>query len=157
MMMLSETEAVINNLQILLTMSALNKNELLDCANIVSWVGSALELIKTKETEQKKLRECLSSCIITTDFLLKAIDKVVKERDALIRAQQPRVMTREEFGEWCKLPDFERKPVVIENRRTNSLVWCWWAAVAPDHDMTVYRIWTAWPTEEQREETAWEE
>lgn len=73
-----------------------------------------------------------------------------------LKAQEPRVMMREEYGEWCKLPDFERKPVVIENMRTNSLVWCWWAAVAPGHDMTVYRIWTAWPTDEQREAIPWE-
>lgn len=105
----------------------------------------------TREEAISKLNE-LIECTVDRGM----IDDICYEVIEFLEAQEPRVMTCEEYSDWCKLPDCERKPVAVEDRRTNSLVWCWWAAVAPDHDMTAYRIWTAWPTDAQREAVKWE-
>lgn len=74
---------------------------------------------------------------------------------ASLKAQEPRVMTPDEYSAWCGLPDNERLPVVVERRSSGAITWVWWPAVAPTHDMTEYRIWTAYPTDAQREATQW--
>lgn len=139
-----------------------------DPACTVTLAREALALLKAQEPIEARLHLCESctkeypeceatindiefGCGVGNDNVIGCTAYVNRWK-----AQEPRVMTREEYSEWCKMPDCERNPVVIEDRRTKCLVWCWWAAVAPDHDMTVYRIWTAWPTDEQMEAVKWD-
>lgn len=70
------------------------------CEDVVRWMDESLALLEALDVtpeELERLKLCRHACKV--DCLLEAFNKVVEERDALIRAQRPRVMTREEFGE----------------------------------------------------------
>ena len=78
--------------------------------------------------------------------------------DCPLKAQEPRVMTLEEYEAWVDIPFTERNPVFCEERTRRGSI-CYWA------NTTVYsrseygknkRCWTSRPTEEQREATPWE-
>lgn len=84
------------------------------------------------------------------DLAIKAID--------LLKAQEPRVMTLEEYDAWTDLPFTERDPVFHEERTKRGSVTCWVnTAVCSLREYGKNdRCWTSRPTEEQMEAVKWE-
>lgn len=76
--------------------------------------------------------------------------------DAL-KAQEPRVMTLEEYDAWTDLPFTERNPVFHEERTKRGSVTCWTnTAVCSLREYGKNdRCWTSRPTVEQMEATSW--
>lgn len=75
----------------------------------------------------------------------------------LLKAQEPRVMTLEEYEAWIDTPFTERNPVFHEERTKRGTVTCWTNTVVCT--LREYgkndRFWTSRPTDEQREATPW--
>lgn len=74
-----------------------------------------------------------------------------------LKAQEPRVMTLEEYEAWTDLPFIERDPVFHEGRTKRGTVTCWVnTMVCSVHEYgNNDRCWTSRPTDEQMEETPW--
>ena len=85
------------------------------------------------------------------------IDSLFKDAIALLKAQEPMVMTLEEYEAWTNLPFTERDPVFHEERTERGIVTCWVNTTVCS--LCEYgkndRCWTSRPTEEQREATLW--
>lgn len=143
----------------------------------------ALALLKAQSEELDRLKLCRHNCKI--ECLLDEYNKVVAERDALRKAQEPRVLTLEEMQEAAK----NRDAVYVEESPEGSYARCFWGLVvggieppkdggynypggvlfnvvdASDNmwDGDLYGLktplgWRCWdkrPTEEQREATPW--
>jgi len=77
---------------------------------------------------------------------------------SLLKAQEPRVMTLEEYDAWTDLPFTERDPVFHEERTERGTVTCWVNTTVCS--LREYgkndRCWTSRPTDEQREAVKWE-
>ena len=75
----------------------------------------------------------------------------------LLKAQEPRVMTLEEYEAWIDTPFTERNPVFHEERTKRGTVTCWVNTVVCT--LREYgkndRCWTSRPTDEQREKEPW--
>jgi hypothetical protein len=90
---------------------------------------------------------------------------IVLHAIALLKAQEPRVMTWEEVKAWHKTGISEREPIFVEYRPEQSFGPSrWWLdnfgiAAVDDGAMVCYnkylRCWTSRPTAEQREVTPW--
>jgi hypothetical protein len=84
--------------------------------------------------------------------------QTLKDALALLKAQEPRVMTLEEYEAWIDTPFTERNPVFHEERTKRGTVTCWVDTVVCT--LREYgkndRCWTSRPTDEQREATPWE-
>ena len=76
---------------------------------------------------------------------------------ALLKAQEPRVMTLEEYEAWIDTPFTERNPVFHEERTKRGTITCWVNTVVCT--LREYgkkdRCWTSRPTDEQREAVPW--
>lgn len=79
-------------------------------------------------------------------------------RDALelLKAQEPRVLTLDEYKAMAEKPRNEKPPVWEELRDSDSSEWGWaLPQQAYDGYGIVWRAWTYKPTEEQREAVKW--
>ena len=78
--------------------------------------------------------------------------------DRLMKAQEPRVMTLEEYEAWIDTPFTERNPVFHEERTKRGTVTCWVNTTVCS--LSEYgkndRCWTSRPDEKRRAETPWE-
>ena len=86
---------------------------------------------------------------------------------ALLKAQEPRVMTLEEVADWHKKLALEREPIYVEYRPNSWLGRSQWTIdyfgfnpnYYPNKDSGYYgkwlRCWTSRPTDEQREAISW--
>lgn len=74
-----------------------------------------------------------------------------------LKAQEPRVMTLEEYEAWIDTPFTERNPVFHEERTKRGTVTCWVNTVVCT--LREYgkndRCWTSRPADAQREATPW--
>ena len=74
-----------------------------------------------------------------------------------LKAQEPHVMTLEEYEAWIDAPFTERNPVFHEERTKRGTVTCWVNTVVCT--LREYgkndRCWTSRPTDEQREKEPW--
>jgi hypothetical protein len=89
------------------------------------------------------------------------IDETCFEVMKYLAAQEPRVMTLEEWREWKRKPLSQREPVYyVDNKGLGS-----W--IAPNDQLFIYATpelgygilfvcWTSRPTDEQREAVKWE-
>lgn len=83
----------------------------------------------------------------------------MKDALALLKAQEPRVMTLEEVFVWAETPAEKRDPIFFEQRKGPN---GWIANSACPKDYYLYcedgdaRCWTSRPTDEQREAVKWE-
>ena len=86
------------------------------------------------------------------------IEECAKDALALLKAQEPRVMTLEEYNAWTDIPFTERDPVFREERTERGTVTCWVNTTVCS--LREYgqnnRCWTSRPTEEQRRAEPWE-
>ena len=77
---------------------------------------------------------------------------------ALLKAQEPRVMTLEEYDAWTDIPFTERDPIFHEERTERGSVTCWVNTTVCS--LREYgkndRCWTSRPTDAQMKETKWE-
>ena len=82
------------------------------------------------------------------------IDNII----SLLKAQEPRVMTLEEYDAWTDLSFTERDPVFHEERTKRGSVTCWvnTAVCSLKEYGKNDRCWTSRPTDEQREATPWQ-
>lgn len=82
---------------------------------------------------------------------------MMRDALALLKAQEPRVMTLEEYDAWTGIPFTERDPVFHEERTKRGTVTCWVNTTVCS--LSEYgkndRCWTSRPTDEQREATPW--
>lgn len=79
------------------------------------------------------------------------------ELKGLREAQEPHVMTLEEYDAWTDLPFTERDPVFHEERTERGTVTCWVNTTVCS--LREYgkndRCWTSKPTDAQRKATSW--
>lgn len=105
----------------------------------VKWNDYSEENRVIREEAERRLKEAYNMAI-----------------DAL-KAQEPRVMTLEEYDAWTDLPFIERDPVFHEERTTRGAVTCW--VNTPVCPLREYgkndRCWTGRPTDAQMEATKW--
>ena len=76
----------------------------------------------------------------------------------LLKAQEPRVMAREEYVAWVDTPFTERDPVLCERKNKRGSILCWDnlpVCSVEDYGNDV-RCWTSRPTDAQREATPWD-
>lgn len=121
-------------------------------------LDQAIEMIKAQDVtpeELERLKKCRHDCKI--ECLLKEYDRVKNERDALLRAQEARLVTyddfhsgREDCGEAIPCWKEARK----KTRRSGWAVIVYGKMLA-DRETGVARYWTAKPTEEQMREETW--
>ena len=84
------------------------------------------------------------------------VEQLIKH---LLKAQEPRVMTLEEYEAWIDTPFTERNPVFHEERtKRGTPVTCWVnTAVCTLREYGKNdRCWTSRPTDEQREVVKWD-
>ena len=83
--------------------------------------------------------------------------QLVLDALALLKAQEPRVLTAEEYDAWIDIPFTERDPVFHEERTKRGSITCWTnTTVCPLHEYGKNdRCWTSRPTDEQREAVKW--
>ena len=94
-----------------------------------------------------ELKKCyLGGIVDALDFAIEAL-----------KAQEPRVMTLEEYDAWTDIPFTERDPVFHEERTKRGSVTCWVNTCVCS--LREYgkndRCWTSRPTDEQMEATPW--
>ena len=110
-----------------------------------SIIQDALALLKA---QNQKCRECGE-----------ATSKAIQELQAKLKAQEPRVMTLEEYEAWIDTPFTERNPVFHEERTKRGTVTCWVNTVVCT--LREYgkndRCWTSRPDEKRRAETPWQQ
>ena len=110
-----------------------------------SIIQDALALLKA---QKQKCRECGE-----------ATSKAIQELQAKLKAQEPRVMTLEEYEAWIDTPFTERNPVFHEERTKRGTVTCWVNTVVCT--LREYgkndRCWTSRPDEKRRAETPWQQ
>lgn len=114
----------------------------------------ALALLEAQEKELEELRLCRHKCKI--DCLLKSYNELDEKYKVLLKAQTPRVLARREYRSWNKdawYEDMESGTLVAVDR---SAVRAYVEYMARD-GYEMKRLWTARPTDEQREETPWAE
>ena len=84
---------------------------------------------------------------------------------ALLKAQEPRVMTVDEVRTWVSTPRIDREPIWVEIENGVS-AWIvsdeYWdmpidANLSSDLYGKTWRCWTARPTDEQREAVKWDD
>lgn len=118
------------------------------------------EVIKGLEHELRNRGKCGHYCREGIETFLCEYDKDGfciqhwgKDAIALLKAQEPRVLTLDEYSAIAELPRSMREPVWIE-WRDGGYGWA-----IPQRDYEVYGVdWRAWtdrPTNEMREATAW--
>lgn len=132
--------------------------------NTAQMLKDALALLKAQDAELERLKNCGAECKI--ECLLDEYNKVVAERDALRKAQEPRVMTLEEVRE--KMPfvlwveDLDARvqvfPVALVDGayRDGAFDWCADVEIEQDDYGKRWRYWDKRPTNEKREATPWE-
>ena len=82
--------------------------------------------------------------------------QVMRKAIALLKEQEPRVLTLDAYKAMAEKPRNEKSPVWEELRYSNSSEWGWaLPQQAYDGYGIVWRAWTDKPTEEQREAEAW--
>ena len=93
---------------------------------------------------------------------------LAKDALALLKAQEPRVMTLEELADWHKKPESEREPIYVEYLPNSGLGTSKWTIeyfgfnpnLYPNKNSGYYgkwlRCWTSRPTLEQMEATPWQ-
>ena len=140
-----------------------------DLEGVMDTMKDALTLIKALDVtpeELERLKLCRHECKV--DCLLESFNRVVEERDTLLKDREPRVMTLEEVKELHPGDD-----VYIERISSITGVHYIYAAtmwrvvsksikLCPDnatlwfseHGET-WRCWTSRPTDAQREEEPW--
>ena len=122
-------------------------------------------------TKREKVIKGLEEAVdwLSTETSMTVVDQwVVRDALALLKAQEPRVMTLEELVAWQKLPIVERDPIYVEYRKCKGFGAPHWAqdnfgynvATCQDNYKSgVYglliRCWTSRPTKEQMEATPW--
>ena len=118
----------------------------------------AIEMIKGQDVtpeELERLKKCRHDCKI--ECLLKEYDRVKNERDALLKVQEPRLVTYEDFHSGRE-DGGEAIPCWKEARqKTRRSGWAVivYGKMLADRETGVARYWTARPTEEQMQEEAW--
>ena len=139
------------------------------CCNARSLQRDALALLKAQSEDLDRLKLCRHECKI--ECLLDEYNKVVAERDALRKAQEPRVMTLEEVEDaldtviWVDRPDFDNSSdeyalIKSYSRKEGYMTIAYFCGY---HDATMFynlygtkwRCWDKRPTDEQREDTPW--
>ena len=118
----------------------------------------AIEMIKGQDVtpeELERLKKCRHDCKI--ECLLIEYDRVKNERDALLKAQDARLVTYDDFHSGHE-DGGEAIPCWKEARSKTRH--CGWAVIVygkmlADRETGVARYWTARPTEEQMREEAW--
>ena len=85
-------------------------------------------------------------------------ERIMVDAIDLLIAQEPRVMTREEYDAWTDIPFTERDPVFHEERTERGSVTCWVnTTVCSSREYGKNdRCWTSRPTDEQMEAVKWE-
>ena len=82
---------------------------------------------------------------------------VANRLEELLAAQEPRVMTLEEYKTWIDTPFTERNPVFHEERTKRGTITSWVNTTVCS--LREYgkndRCWTSRPDEKTREETPW--
>ena len=82
---------------------------------------------------------------------------------ALLKAQEPQVMTLEEVGKWVLIKRVDREPIFIEVKDSIS-AWIvsdgYWdiqlnVNLCSEFYGIIWRCWTSRPSDEQREATPW--
>lgn len=100
---------------------------------------------------------CMANCPYWTMKSLNCSVLLANDAFALLKAQEPRVMTLKEYEAWIDTPFTERNPVFHEERTKRGTVTCWVNTVVCT--LREYgkndRCWTSRPTDEQREATPW--
>ena len=85
------------------------------------------------------------------------LHEMYTEAIALLRTQEPRVMTLEEYEAWIDIPFTERNPVFHEERTKRGTVTSWVnTTVCSLHEYGKKdRCWTSRPTDKHREAEVW--
>ena len=148
-----ERDKIIDNLE-----WAIGEEDVYDCLYVNDLEGvfetlkGALSLIKALDVtpeELERLKLCRHECKV--DCLLESFNRVVEEREALLKDREPRILTANEIKTWDK-------DVWIEDSDEDRVV-------ALDESIARFamacmrgkkRCWTARPSEEQRKAVAWE-
>lgn len=95
-------------------------------------------------------------CPYTTNKLTCYLPVLHREALELLKAQEPRVMTLEEFDAHWKIPPQERPPIWEEWKIDNGKgKWKLYGRATGGYGK-LWRCWTSRPTDEQREATPWE-
>lgn len=124
-------------------------------------------MVELLEIEKEYVRrnacgECNRACHIC-DLLQDdtELHEMYEEVIALVKAQEPHIMTLEEWREWKRKPLSQRDPVYyVDNKGLGS-----W--ITPNDQLFIYATpelgygvlfvcWTSRPTDEQRAATQWE-
>lgn len=85
---------------------------------------------------------------------------------ALLKAQEPRVMTIDEVGTWVMIDRVDRAPIVVEVRN-RFIAWvvgdeyydlpeCESLNLSSEFYNKTWRCWSSWPTTGQMEAVKWE-
>ena len=100
---------------------------------------------------EKFVREYNPGC---TDYNQDMLEAVLDH----LKAQEPRVMTLEEYKAWMDIPFCERDPILLEmkSRRGTETWWTNTAECSIENYGKTERCWTSRPTDEQREAEPWE-
>ena len=107
-----------------------------DCVKVAMWLRQALE---------KK------DCLIELPY------NVVKAAYELLKEQEPRVLTLEDFMAHWKVPPKERPPIWEEWKIDKGKGgWRLYGRATGGYG-TLWRCWSSKPTDEQREATPWQD
>ena len=95
----------------------------------------------------------------TLDSIAMLDENIVSDALALLKAQEPRVITLEEVKQWCETHPQKQNPIWVEFQHgygidgwrvgfinSGLLAWCKYKEA---------RCWTSRPTDEQREAIPW--
>lgn len=109
--------------------------------------------------------KCKSECPYDgkNDSTYGCTTQLAKDALALLKAQEPRVMTKEEIKDYLDDPDGDKKPLWLEWHSIPAL--SGWVLASQVSDLmkrymdsynNTWRPWTSRPTDEQRAATPWE-
>ena len=127
-----------------------------DLEGVMDTMKDALTLIKALDVtpeELERLKLCRHECKV--DCLLESFNRVVEERDALLKDREPRILTADDVKSWDKDVWVEYfgdgRIVVVDEHLASSMT-----EFAMSMMRDKVRFWTARPTDEQRKAAAWE-
>jgi len=122
-----------------------------DLEGVMDTMKDALTLIKALDVtpeELERLKLCRHECKV--DCLLESFNRVVEERDTLLKDREPRILTVDEMKSWDKdvwVEDYGVNEVVVIDASIAQSAMAFMSGK--------FRIWTARPTAEQMEATPW--
>lgn len=124
-------------------------------------VIEALEACVLKDPDDSRNCRHCPRCNYGAFITNSCINGVMADALALLKAQEPRVMTLEEVKQWCEIHPHKQTPIWVEFQHghgtdgwrvglVNSglLAWC------KDNEA---RCWTSCPDEKRRAETPWQQ